>query len=244
MYVIGFAGPARVGKTYMTEALAAAATSAGWEVRVIPFAKPLKDDAAAEGFTKTQDPDGYRKYCQEVGAEARAKDPNVWLTRWRDLLKETRNNHFNDDTNNKPLLVIADDVRYENELEASSSANGTNVCLSAEDRELEDAGADWRTHESEMLANTMVGNAELAKQTFDYVVLNNGKPEESERWALAMMKLVIGFPGNDDDQCACEGCNASLENRPVDQDNLANELDNLLKDLEDQMDFDEEDDND
>jgi hypothetical protein len=244
MQVVGFAGPARVGKSFATNALKTKAEEQGWTVMVLPFAGPLKREAEAKGFGKDNNPEEYRKFCQEHGAEMRSLDSEHWVKRWLDDLRDVRTGHFENDSNESPLLIIADDVRYENELELITEGGGYTFFLSPGDRELPEADAAWRTHESEMLANSMVGNHALAKQEFDYVVLNEGTPEDMDRWAHAVMKLVISHPGDESMICDCEGCNASLENRPVDQDTIAKELDDLLDDLEGRYGKEEDDDDD
>ena len=171
----------------------------------------------------------------------REKNPNHWIDRWLSDLKETRTAHFNNDRSEKPLTVIADDVRYENELELIQQGGGYTFFLTPGSRELPEASADWRTHESEMLANTLIGNPELAKQTFDYVVLNEGNEEDLNKWAISTLKLVLGWPGDETTMCDCEGCLAAIENRPVDQDQIARELEDLLDDLEQQGDDDDDD---
>ena len=244
MQVIGFAGPARVGKTFTTEALKTQAEAAGWAVVVLPFAKPLKDEAAARGFGKEEKPEEYRKFCQEYGAEMRATDENYWLKAWRAALIVVRDEHFDDDDCRLPLLVIADDVRYENELDAITDAGGYTFFIHPGDRELPEASAAWRTHESEMLANTMIGNPTLATQNFDFVMYNNLDSAEITTWAKAAMKLVISHPGDRSDYCDCEGCNSSMENRPVNADQIMKELDDLMDDINRREDEREDDDND
>ena len=168
MFVVGFAGPARVGKSAFTSHLAQVAREFGWQVQVIPFAQPLKEEASRQGFGKDEDPEGYRLFCQEEGAKRRAQDENYWLNQWRDLVISARDR--NRDQDGPPLLIIADDVRYDNEHQEIRQNGGSLVFLNPGDRELPDASAEWRTHESEMMANTLIGNPEMCKNLFDYVV--------------------------------------------------------------------------
>ena len=241
MQVVGFAGPARVGKSFTTDALKTEAEHMGWEVVVLPFAGPLKREAKERGFGKEENPEKYREFCQNHGAAMRAEDPRHWLKRWLEDLSDVRQGHFENDRSKKPLLVIADDVRYENEHTLISESGGYTFFLTPGDRELPEADAAWRTHESEMMANTLIGEPTLAKQMFDYVVRNEGSPEDIRKWAAAVMKSLIAFPGDKDAVCDCEGCNAQLENRAVDQEKIARELDDLLDDLEDKLGDDDDD---
>ena len=240
MYVVGFAGPARVGKTAVTTELALTARESGWDVKIMPFAGPLKNSAAEQGFGKTEDPEGYRKYCQEHGAEMRATDENYWLNQWRADVKEARDNHWKADSK-RPLLIIADDVRYENELEAISSANGSLVFIHPGERLLPEADAEWRTHESEMLANTMIGNPDMVSTHFDYQLMNDKESFQLAKWAKAFFGQVINFPGSDDQICQCEGCRAMLENREADVDKLLLDLEDLMDDIDDAVGGDDDD---
>lgn len=243
MQVVGFAGPARVGKSFTTAALKKQAEAEGWYVQILPFAGPLKREAARRGYGKDENPEKYRSFCQELGALERNKDPDHWIKLWLEDLKDVRQGHFENDNNEQPLLIISDDVRYENELELLSESGGNTFFITPGDRELPEANAEWRTHESEMMANTLIGNPKLASQEFDYVVLNQDINADLDRWAKAVMKLVVGHPGDESTMCDCEGCKASLENRPVNQDQIQRELDDLLDDMENRFNP-EEDDND
>ena len=52
MKTIMFSGKARVGKTHAAKQIAELAFSAGMKPVLMPFAKPIKDKANADGFTK------------------------------------------------------------------------------------------------------------------------------------------------------------------------------------------------
>ncbi len=242
MQVIGFAGVARVGKSYSTNALKEVAEQQGWKVFIVPFAKPLKDAAEQKGFAKDTNPEEYRKFCQDHGAEMRAADPDHWLNKWYSLVRTIQKEEAADDSG-CPYLIISDDVRYENELNAIRKNNGLAVYLHPGDRVLEGAGEAWRTHESEMLANTVLGNHEMYAHMFDFFVKNNGEVKALMGWALRFFKDIINFPGDLRDRCDCEGCNAALENRPVDTDKVNQELDDLLNDIDKKVNGDDEDDN-
>ena len=191
MNVVGFAGPARVGKSAVTSHLAKVARDAGWRVQIIPFAKPLKYEAERRGFGKEENPDGYRKFCQEYGADKRAEDENYWLNEWRTLVHNEWHRAKEQDCG--PLLIIADDVRYDNEHQEISQNGGNLVFLHPGDRVLEEADAEWRTHESEMMANTLIGNEDMRKQLFPYTMFNSKDLVEVEAWAKAYFNMVINF---------------------------------------------------
>lgn len=233
MQVIGIAGPARVGKSYATNALKDLAEGLGYTVEIIPFAKPLKDEAASMGFDKDTNPEEYRQFCQDEGSKMRAVNPDHWLNAWEKLVVATRDAHFANDKCPNPLLILADDVRYDNERDLITNSKGITVFLHSGDRVLEDASASWRTHESEMLANTLVGDLDRAAELFDYVTLNNAKELEMQAWAKTLLMNDVFFPGTKAQQCGCEGCNAALGNRPVDKDQVMDDLDNWLNKMED-----------
>ena len=242
MQVIGFAGVARVGKSYATNALKEVAEKAGWSVIILPFAKPLKDEAEERGFGKESNPDAYRKFCQEHGAEMRAQDSNHWLDRWYMMIKDIKTKEANDEYDG-PVLVIADDVRYENELAAIRGNSGMVLYLSPGERVLEEADADWRKHESEALANSVLGNRKMHENMFDYFVLNHGEADGMVKWAENFFKCVVNFPGSPEEVCTCEGCMHKIENRPIDKDILNKELDDLLDKLGNPEEEDDDDDN-
>ena len=234
MIVIGFAGPARVGKSFVTESLKDQAEAAGWNVTVLPFAKPLKDEASANGFGKEVDPEGYRKYCQEVGAAARADNADHWLDGWRQLLADVIAAEHADDSGT-PYMVIADDVRYENELAAIRSRGGSVLFMHPGERELPEAGAAWRTHESEDLANHAIGSWDLPKNMFDGILYNQGTSVDMDKWTSFYFRDLINDPSDGRDICDCEACNAKLENREMDTDQIDKELGDILKDMEDRL---------
>ena len=240
MQVIGFAGVARVGKSYSTNALKEVAEQQGWKVFVVPFAKPLKEAAAKMGYGKDTNPEKYREFCQDHGAKMRAKDKDYWLNQWYTLVRDIQKQERNED-NPSPYLVISDDVRYENELNAIRKNGGLALYLQPGDRTLEGASEEWRKHESEMLANQVLGQKELYRHMFDFFVTNTGKEGTLGPWAARFFKDIINSPGDIKDRCDCEGCNAALENRPVNKKALESELDDLLNDIDKKLNGDDED---
>ncbi len=238
MYVVGFAGPARVGKSAATSHLAQTARDKGWFVKILPFAGPLKREASERGFGKEDNPEEYRKFCQEYGAEMRAENENHWLERWMDDVKSARDSHREMD-HLGPLLIIADDVRYENELKAITDGGGTTVFLHPGERLLPEADAEWRTHESEGLANTLIGNSDMIKEQFDYCMMNDKENHRIRTWASSFFNLIVNFPGSPEQVCTCEGCAAVLENRDANIDQLLSDLEDLVDGMDDDREDDE-----
>jgi len=243
MQVVGFAGVARVGKSWSTNALKEEAERRGWKVFIVPFAKPLKDEAERLGFGKDKDPKAYREYCQNTGAAKRAEDANHWLDKWYMLIREVQKEEHKDDSGT-PYLVLSDDVRYENELGAIRKSGGVSVYLEPGDRVLDAASATWRKHESEAMANSVLGNRDVFQHMFDFFVLNKGEGHNLKPWAARFFKDVVSCPGDLKDRCDCEGCQAALENRPVDTNKLNAELDDLLNEIDKKVNGDEDDDED
>lgn len=242
MQVVGFAGPARVGKTEITKALAKVARDAGWRVEVIPFAQPLKQEAYARGFGKESDPGGYRTFCQEHGAAMRAEDENYWLSRWQEMVEKQWDNCK--EVDGPPLLIIADDVRYDNEHQAVRKGGGNVVFLHPGNRELDEASAPWRTHESEMLANTCIGDPDLRKELFDFTMFNDQPSDLLPVWAKGFFDMIVNFPGSPEQVCECEGCMARLENRKASVETLLQQLEELADSMERDLDDDKEDNDD
>lgn len=231
-----------MGKSEITKTLAKVARDAGWRVEVIPFALPLKQEAEARGFGKETDPEGYRKFCQEHGAAMRADDENHWLSRWQTLVEAQWDK--TKETDGPPLLIIADDVRYDNEHQAVRKGGGNVVFLHPGERQLEDADASWRTHESEMLANTLIGNPDMRTELFDYTMFNDQPEESLSVWAKSFFNLVVNFPGSPEQMCECEGCVARLENRKASVEKLLQELEELADSMErEDRDLEDDDDN-
>ncbi len=116
---IGIAGPMGSGKT--TTARMICKSLSGIKLpMIIPFAYPLKKVAEDLGWDGVKDERG-RKLLQQVGTEVgRAYDPELWVTKWAETLGDiTRfvpdevKSIFSQDGG--PVVVIADDVRFQNE---------------------------------------------------------------------------------------------------------------------------------
>lgn len=143
-------GKARVGKTTLAEQAAKVAYENGFKPILLPFAKPLKDMAKEKGYDKDTMPEEYRKFCQEYGSQKREEDEDYWVNLWYDEVKRI----FEADSDSE-RVVIVDDCRYPNELQLIHELNGTTLFIHSGERELPDANAEWRNHESEVLANSL-----------------------------------------------------------------------------------------
>lgn len=234
MIIIGFSGRARTGKSTLSRYLYDAAHDAGWRVEILPFAGPLKRYVIEDmGYAKEKDPDNYRKYCQEIGASKRAENPDHWVNLWYEDIK----NAYDDEHTNadRPVLYLVDDVRYPNELKKLNEIGAITCFIKHNNREIEDPDGEWRKHNSEELANLGERSSpEVLKELgYDYVVNNDKEEKDIINWCKRMVTEVMLICKKD--LCPCEGCQAARENRPVDNDKVNQELDELLRDMEKEL---------
>lgn len=229
MIVVGLSGKARTGKSHLTRELFTAAENLGWEVRVAPFAGPLKREAAEKGFGKDENPSAYREYCQTHGAGMRAEDPDHWVRKWYKDIEVLRVEEMDID---KPLLVLVDDVRYQNEVDILRRKGGTVCYVKHGKRPIDDPDGEWRKHESELIANELetLDDQMIKDRGYHYVIHNDGDPDLS-KWAVNFINKVCIC-----DDCPCEACCSSIENRNPDAKKIDDELRDLLDDLEDKLD--------
>ena len=157
MRVIGFTGQARCGKSYLSDRLAKAAFDAGQRPHLVSFAGALKRASAEAGFPKDTKPTEYREFCQTHGAEMRAQDPDYWVKKTIDEIRELaelENKLVNEDNKFWEVVVIIDDVRYQNEIDTILRMGGDIVHVTAGDR-LPVPHARFRRHESEKMAKAI-----------------------------------------------------------------------------------------
>ena len=229
MIIVGLSRRARTGKSSLTRKLHTAAESTGWQVVVLPFAGPLKKAAAKRGWTKKNKPDEYRKFCQEHGADMRDMDPAYWVKLW---FKDIQYLSAKEEEMMKPLLILVDDVRFQNEVDILVKNNAMLGFVKHCSRKIEDPTGEWRNHISEDLANRLEVNSdeEIKAKGFTYVIYNEGKEKHLAGWAKAFIaKACIS------DECNCESCLAVIENRTPDSKKIDDELRKLLDDIEGDM---------
>lgn len=120
---IGFCGRAYSGKT--TSSAFARQTVSG--AVVIPFAQRLKEIAKdVFGWDGQKDARG-RRLLQLLGTEvARGYNPDFWVTAWKEEVVRTSNGVYLL-SGTFPRLIMADDVRFDNEAEAIKQMGGTIV---------------------------------------------------------------------------------------------------------------------
>jgi len=234
MIVVGLSGKARTGKSHLTRELFTAAEHLGWDVRTCPFAGPLKREAESKGFGKNDNPTGYRKYCQDQGAGKRAEDPDHWVNLWLQDIKDLAVEELKAD---RPLLVLVDDVRYANEVAILRKYSGTVAYVKHGNREIEDPNGDWRKHESEAIANEIetLDDNMIRDRGYHYVIHNDSGTDGLPKWATNFINKVCVS-----DDCTCEACTSSIENRDPDSTKIDDELRDLLDDIEGKLDNDDD----
>lgn len=108
--VVGICGMLRAGKSTFAEALVRRAEDRGIPVKLFPFAQPLKDIATNQfGWDGQKDERG-RRLLQVLGTDAgRTYNPNIWVDKWVESVSDWAR------LRERPSLVLADDVRFDNE---------------------------------------------------------------------------------------------------------------------------------
>lgn len=158
MRIIQISGKGRVGKTTLAKFIQAEAFNLGYIPMILPFALAIKDSAAAAGITKEGDSTKYRDFCQELGATMRKREPDHWVTKTYNRIQEYMMMEVKNKQEKKKFfeyVLIQDDVRYMNELALGRDLVAYQIFLDSAKRKLEEHDAPWRTHESELLANTV-----------------------------------------------------------------------------------------
>lgn len=225
MIVVMFAGKARVGKTTAANLLHKFAKRNDMNPIILPFAKAIKDAAAAAGLTKDTDPKKYRDFCQATGAEKRAENPDYWINMFKsslfDLIKKDIDNMNDPEKLWKESVIIVDDCRYMNELNFAKSIGAETVFISAGNRELADHNADWRQHESEVLANTVEDGSKDHQDIFKWVVNNDDSEETFTQKLWLRFPLMLGIaPQHWGDQCDCGACQAFYKDKKLSIEDL------------------------
>jgi len=131
--LIGICGAAGVGKSTASDALINLTFMA---TEVIPFAGPLKDLAVEFfGWDGVKDARG-RKLLQTLGTDVgREWDPDFWVSKWKKAVEASL-----------ASIIIADDVRFQNEVNAIRDMGGTVVRLRNERGQRLDHSSE-RVHE-------------------------------------------------------------------------------------------------
>jgi len=195
MQLIVIAGQAGVGKTTLAHYMAKHAFELGLIPKIMSFAGPLKEEAAAKGFDKETHPKEYREYCQTMGVLKRESDPDYWVHKFEDQLEEIAIQETKDLRSGKSFwerCVIVDDCRFLNELNAGRKWNARLIFMAYGEREMLDPDGDWRKHESEDLANEVVSGNEDYRNMFSHIVINNRTEKELKEKTEFMAPIWCG----------------------------------------------------
>lgn len=215
-----------MGKTTLAKWLSEYAYNEGYTPVILPFAQALKDEAEKRGYSKDKNPEEYRAFCQTLGSEARNEDQDFWVKKFKEKIKfmyEQEQKALAEDPDTwHEKVIIVDDCRYMNEVATARDLKALTIFVSAGDRELPEAKAEWRTHESEAMANALESNDKNYTEVFDYVVRNafserqykNKVTEKFEEWFHILSEGLVG------NLCSCEMCIASREDRDPDADRV------------------------
>jgi len=191
MQLIIIGGQAGVGKTTLAHLVAEQAFELGFIPVVSSFAATLKQMAKESGCPKEEDPEGYRKFCQKLGAEKRSEDPDYWINLFDKELNKIQAKEKRDLKNKEKYwerCVIVDDCRYANEVKYAIAKQACTVFLMYGNRDNPNKEKNWTAHESEEMANTVYKNPKAFKDAFQYFVYNDETLEELKN------KAEIGSP--------------------------------------------------
>mgnify|MGYP003116410916 CR=1 FL=1 len=195
MQLIVIAGQAGVGKTTLAHYIAQHAFDFGLVPKLISFAGPLKEEAAAKGYDKETHPKEYREYCQTIGVLKREEDPDYWVEKFEDELENIAVQETKDLRSGKSYwerCVIVDDCRFLNELNVGRKWNARLIFMCYGEREMKDPNGEWRNHESEALANRVVEGDEEYRNMFSHIVINNKTEKELKEKTEFMAPIWCG----------------------------------------------------
>lgn len=159
--IIGIAGFAKAGKSTFAARLVDHLARRHLGAEIVPFAQPLKRGLSCMGIDKDAEPELYRCAAQFIGTDiVRKRRPDHWVDRFKDyaanatrVLKVERtqpdetvsfcgvdlpvHNNVCGGGGTKITyrdIIIADDVRFANEVDAVRSLGGIMVYVDAADR--------------------------------------------------------------------------------------------------------------
>lgn len=223
-----------MGKTTLAKWLAEYAYNNGYTPIILPFAAAIKDEAEKRGYSKDTNPEEYRAFCQTLGSSARDEDPDFWVKRFRDKVKELYAQEQKDlatdpDTWHEKVIIV-DDCRYMNEVAASRDIRALTIFISPGDRMLIDHGAEWRNHESEEMANRITEGHKDYKDLFHYFLRNEKTLQDFKTKCEAKFPEWFDLLAENliENMCTCELCMSSREDREPDAETVFKDIMNLM----------------
>lgn len=184
MRIIQISGKGRVGKTTLANMIAKESFNRGFIPVIIPFAASIKQLAEEKGMSKEQNSTEYRKFCQDLGEAKRNEDEDYWVVKTFATIQEYMVKEIDNKKEAKEhweYVIIQDDVRYMNELAMGREFVATQIFLSQGNRILSEPLAEWRLHNSEVLANACEETPEAYDDLFDVTIFNDGSIKELEK---------------------------------------------------------------
>lgn len=168
--IVGFLGLAAAGKTTAAKAVEMDMQHRGVPVHWMPMARRLKAGLKTFGITKEEHKNIYRHLAQFIGTDVlREHDVDWWVNLWQEdveLILETYQN--------KPCVILVDDIRFLNELEAVRHYDYITMFIHGVTRL--DLDQELYKHESEQFAlgitQRYLKKPTLVLTEIDYVVDN------------------------------------------------------------------------
>lgn len=165
-FIIGLCGYAQVGKTTTAMALSTLAEISNRGSQIISFADPVKRIARMFGWNGEKDEKG-RRLLQQIGTEVgRSYNPDIWVKMWECEAAELIS---------LKVSVIADDVRFQNEIDCIQSLGGKVFRLVSRSRGIR------LIHASEQPDSLKV----------DYDVPSDDTPENVAKQVLTYYKMRV-----------------------------------------------------
>lgn len=166
MFVVAIGGALGSGKSTLARLIIKSFSNP----RIVPFAYPLKKAAVDLGWNGKKDKKG-RKLLQLLGTEIGREciDPDIWVNKWEAQRSKAKNDLRD--------ILIADDMRFQNEIDLILRVRGTTIKIIGRDS-YDDQ--EQRNHPSE---------TGLANQYFDFVYDNAGTIDDMQVFA----KTVVDY---------------------------------------------------
>jgi hypothetical protein len=238
MNIIMMSGLARVGKTWLANVVAEYSFNKGQVPVLLSFADAIKEIALENNLTKEDNPEEYRKLCQELGSKKRSEDPDYWVKIMLSKIKEEKAKEIRALEVKKKhweRVIIIDDARYMNELGLGRSLGAVQIFVSCGKRRLEEHDADWRNDVSESLAKLVEANDKNYEEIFHYFLVNEETKEGLVRSISQWLPVWCGLESKNlwEDDCDCELCVARRTNKELDVEKVIDDfLEELIKRLE------------
>lgn len=168
--LIGIVGKAGSGKSTLANTLNKILPSS-----VIPFTQPLKDFARQLGWNGVKDDKG-RRLLQLLGTDVGRKciDEDLWINKWCNLIESDCESVDTD------YYIIADDVRFRNELNCIHNFKGIIIRVIRQNHNL----LSGTEHVSETEQDSFLPDS------IDLEISNNGTIEELERLGILVAKSL------------------------------------------------------